>query len=69
MDANDMGDALERILISEQQIADKLQEMATQIDRDRLNFGLAHPQPFFAGRGLGRNCCPAAQTGGGESCS
>ena len=34
MDANDMGDALERILISEQQIADKLQEMATQIDRD-----------------------------------
>lgn len=29
-----MGDALERILISEQQIADKLQEMATQIDRD-----------------------------------
>lgn len=34
MDAKDMGDALERILISEQQIADKLQEMATQIDRD-----------------------------------
>lgn len=34
MDANDMGDALERILISQQQIADKLQEMATQIDRD-----------------------------------
>ena len=34
MDANDMGDALARILISEQQIADKLQEMATQIDRD-----------------------------------
>lgn len=34
MDANDMGDALERILISEQQIADKLQEMATQIDSD-----------------------------------
>lgn len=34
MDANDMGDALERILISEQQIAGKLQEMATQIDRD-----------------------------------
>lgn len=34
MDANDMGDALERILISERQIADKLQEMATQIDRD-----------------------------------
>lgn len=34
MDANDMGDALERILISEQQIADKLQEMATQIDHD-----------------------------------
>lgn len=34
MDANDMGDALERILISEQQIADKLQEMAAQIDRD-----------------------------------
>ena len=34
MDANDMGDALERILISQQQIADKPQEMATQIDRD-----------------------------------
>lgn len=34
MDANDMGDALERVLISEQQIADKLQEIATQIDRD-----------------------------------
>ncbi len=29
-----MGDALERVLISEQQIADKLQEIATQIDRD-----------------------------------
>ena len=29
-----MGDALERILISEQQIADKLGEMANQIDRD-----------------------------------
>lgn len=143
MDANDMGDALERILISEQQIADKLQEMATQIDRDYrgreillvgvlkgatmvmadlarlihtpleidwmavssygastkssgvvrilkdldsdlggrdvlivedvidsgLTLDWAHPQPFFAGRGLGRNCCPAAQTGGGESCS
>ena len=34
MDANDMGDALERILISEQQIADKLQEMDHQIARD-----------------------------------
>ncbi|WP_122819857.1 hypoxanthine phosphoribosyltransferase [Varibaculum vaginae] len=34
MDANDMGDALDRVLISEQQIADKLREMATQIDQD-----------------------------------
>lgn len=34
MDANDMGDALQRVLISEQQIADKLEEMANQIDHD-----------------------------------
>lgn len=34
MDANDMGNALERVLISQQEIADKLAEMAKQIDRD-----------------------------------
>ncbi len=34
MDAADMGDALERILVTEEQIDTKLEEIAAQIDRD-----------------------------------
>ncbi len=34
MDANDMGADLEKVLLSEQQIDDKLAEIAAQIDRD-----------------------------------
>lgn len=34
MDANDMGNALEKVLISEQEIKDKLAQMAKKIDED-----------------------------------
>ena len=34
MDASDMGQDLERVLLSEEQIADRLTEMAVDIDRD-----------------------------------
>lgn len=34
MDANDMGTDLERVLISEEQIRERVQELAAEIDRD-----------------------------------
>lgn len=34
MDAQDMGDGLERVLLSQEQIEDRLDEMAAQIDAD-----------------------------------